>query len=255
MIVTTAACPDTQPPTAPANLRVTTSTANSIGVAWDASADNVAVTGYRAYLAGASVGGTAGSTFTFSALACGTTYVLAIDAVDGAGNASAQSALTAATGACTTSVLLLGTQTLYPHLDSETAGRAEAFRTTSAAPGTLGKVTVYVDAGSLATSLVVGIYTDVAGKPGTLLAQNTIPTPVKGAWNSVGVGGGAVATPATYWIAVLAPDGAGLPKFRDCAACGVSIESVQTNLTVLPATWTQSATFKDGPLSAYGSTS
>jgi hypothetical protein len=41
---------DTQPPTAPANLRVTGVTSNSVSLAWNASTDNVKVQRYRVYI-------------------------------------------------------------------------------------------------------------------------------------------------------------------------------------------------------------
>ena len=44
---TTTAAPDTQPPTAPGNFRVTGVTTTTIALAWNASTDNVGVTGYR----------------------------------------------------------------------------------------------------------------------------------------------------------------------------------------------------------------
>src|SRR5262247_2718103 len=38
---------DTQPPTAPTNLRVTATTSSSASLTWNASSDNVGVTGYN----------------------------------------------------------------------------------------------------------------------------------------------------------------------------------------------------------------
>ena len=43
-----ATVPDTQKPSAPANLRAT-GTASQVDLTWDASGDDVAVTGYRVY--------------------------------------------------------------------------------------------------------------------------------------------------------------------------------------------------------------
>ena len=40
---------DTQAPTAPSNLRVTATTSSSVSLAWNASTDNVGVTGYRLF--------------------------------------------------------------------------------------------------------------------------------------------------------------------------------------------------------------
>jgi chitodextrinase len=93
---------DQTAPTTPGSLRTTGATATSISVAWNASSDNVGVTGYGLYRDGASAGSTGTTSYTFDALQCGRTYTLGADAVDAAGNRSAQATITAATGACTT---------------------------------------------------------------------------------------------------------------------------------------------------------
>ena len=64
----------------------------SIAVTWSASTDNVAVKGYGVYRSNVSVGSTDAATrsFTFSGLSCGTSYALAVDATDAAGNRLAQ---------------------------------------------------------------------------------------------------------------------------------------------------------------------
>ncbi len=56
---------------------------------------------------------------------------------------------------------------------------------TASASGTLAVVNVYVDSTSAASTMMVGIYADDAGSPGTLLAQGTLLSPVAGAWNAV----------------------------------------------------------------------
>src|SRR3954469_11037716 len=80
---------------------------------------------------------------------------------------------------------LLGQQAVLTVADSNPAGVPEAFQTTASASGSLSTVTVYVDAGSTATSLVAGVYADNAGHPGALLTQGTLNAPAAGAWNDV----------------------------------------------------------------------
>ena len=58
---------------------------------WNASTDNVGVTGYSLYRNGAKAGSTTATSYTFTGLACGTTYTLALTAYDAAGNESAPS--------------------------------------------------------------------------------------------------------------------------------------------------------------------
>jgi chitodextrinase len=91
---------DTQPPSAPSNLRVTSSTATSIALAWTASTDNVGVAGYDVYLNGVKVWMPSGTSFTYLGLSCATTYTAAVDAYDAAGNHSPKTAVTVATPAC-----------------------------------------------------------------------------------------------------------------------------------------------------------
>jgi chitodextrinase len=91
---------DTQAPTAPGSLSVTASTTTSINVSWAAATDNVGVTGYGLYRGGTSVGSSATTGATFGGLACATSYTIAVDAVDAAGNRSAKASTNASTAAC-----------------------------------------------------------------------------------------------------------------------------------------------------------
>jgi chitinase len=79
---------DTQGPTAPANLRATATTTSSITLAWNASTDNVGVTGYDVLLGGNRIGGGAGTNFTATGLAANTNYNFTVRAKDAAGNLS-----------------------------------------------------------------------------------------------------------------------------------------------------------------------
>jgi hypothetical protein len=91
---------DTTPPTAPGDPTVTATTTTSISIAWTASSDNAAVSGYDLLQNGNNVGTTTNTSHTFTNLTCGTTYTLALDAYDTAGNHSPQTTITAATDVC-----------------------------------------------------------------------------------------------------------------------------------------------------------
>src|SRR6266508_1465460 len=101
-VVTTSPCSDTQPPTAPTNLTKTGATETTVTFAWTASTDNAGVAGYGAYNGSTRVGQTTGTTYTFTGLACGQSYSLAIDAYDAAGNRSdpRYATIVASTSAC-----------------------------------------------------------------------------------------------------------------------------------------------------------
>ena len=86
MSITTSACADTQPPTAPTNVTATTRTTTSIALTWAPATDNVGVAGYGVYNDGELVDTTAGTTGIVAGLTCGTSYTLAVDAFDATGN-------------------------------------------------------------------------------------------------------------------------------------------------------------------------
>jgi chitodextrinase len=82
---------DTTPPTTPTGLSVSATSSNQINLAWNASTDNVAVTGYKIYRGGIFLKIiTSGTTTTDTGLSPGTNYCYRVSAVDAAGNESAQ---------------------------------------------------------------------------------------------------------------------------------------------------------------------
>lgn len=84
---------DPTPPTAPANLAVSNVTSTSALLRWDASTDNVGVTGYKIYRGSTLAASTNGSTLTYTlaGLTPSTSYSYSVRAVDAAGNQSASS--------------------------------------------------------------------------------------------------------------------------------------------------------------------
>jgi chitinase len=88
--------PDTTPPSAPTNLRVTGTTSSSVSLAWNASTDNPGgegVLGYWVQWSGGTNHGTGATSYTWPVLAPGTHSftVVAYDAAYPAGNTSAPS--------------------------------------------------------------------------------------------------------------------------------------------------------------------
>ena len=75
---------------------------------WTSSSDNVGVTGYRVYLNDANAGDTQGTDHAFTALVCGRSYGIAVDAVDAVGNRSAKAAITAKTKPCKLAARIAG---------------------------------------------------------------------------------------------------------------------------------------------------
>jgi glucose/arabinose dehydrogenase len=103
--MTTAVGPDAIAPTTPTGLTAGAVTESSVALSWNASTDNVAVAGYGVYKDLSNVAGASstGTSTTISGLTCGTSYRFSVDAFDGAGNRSPQSAaITTSTSACDT---------------------------------------------------------------------------------------------------------------------------------------------------------
>ncbi len=86
-----AGTPDTQAPTAPTNLAASGVTSTTATLTWNASTDNVAVTGYNVYQNGILLGTTTGTSYSVTGLTAATTYSFYVTAYDAAGNVSAAS--------------------------------------------------------------------------------------------------------------------------------------------------------------------
>jgi hypothetical protein len=147
---------------------------------------------------------------------------------------------------------LLGTQTLGTQSDSNALGVAEAFQTTAAGCGNIGLITLYLDTGSTAARVVVGLYTDNEGHPGTLLSQGSTMQPVAGQWNIIPVNSVGVTKGTKYWIGLLGAQ-SGIIRFRDNKGGCLSEGGAQSGLTSLPTTWSTGLVYTDCPVSGYAS--
>ena len=83
--------PDTTPPSAPTNLKLTPGS-KRITLAWTASSDNVRVAGYYIYRNGNDIATVTGTSYTDAGLVSGRTYKYHLIAYDAAGNKSVASA-------------------------------------------------------------------------------------------------------------------------------------------------------------------
>ena len=88
---------DTTAPSTPSSLQLTSTTSSSVALAWNASSDNVGVTGYEVLRNGTVVGTSTGTTYTDTGLAAATTYTYTVRAIDAAGNQSGASNSVSAT--------------------------------------------------------------------------------------------------------------------------------------------------------------
>ena len=97
--------PDTTAPSAPSSLTASGTTQTTTSLSWNASSDNVGVTGYNVYQEGVLKTTVTGTTYAVSGLSASTSYSFYIKAKDLAGNISASSN--------TVNVTTLGTSLSY----------------------------------------------------------------------------------------------------------------------------------------------
>lgn len=79
---------DTQAPTAPTNLIASNVAETSLTLTWNASTDNVGVTGYEVLLNGGSIGSVTGTSANVTGLVANTSYTFNVRAFDATGNNS-----------------------------------------------------------------------------------------------------------------------------------------------------------------------
>ncbi|RBQ18242.1 chitinase [Spongiactinospora rosea] len=168
---------DRTAPSTPGNLRSTGATSDSISLAWDASTDNVGVTGYDVYRGTQRVGTANGTTYTDTGLTASTSYTYTVRAKDQAGNTSEPSApVTASTSGGT------GTPG-QPGAATATSTDNSISLTWGASSGTVTGYRVYEGAAQRAE--VTGTSTTISG-----LAKCENHTYVIKAYNSVGESAG-----------------------------------------------------------------
>ncbi|MGI8886634.1 MAG: fibronectin type III domain-containing protein [Gaiellaceae bacterium] len=100
VLVATTECPDTSAPSSPTGLAVSDVTTSSLTLRWNASSDNVGVTGYDVARNGTKMESTASTTSSQTGLACGTSYWFGVEALDAAGNRSPRVSVNATTSSC-----------------------------------------------------------------------------------------------------------------------------------------------------------
>lgn len=83
-----AGAPDTQAPTAPSSLAASNVTQTTLALSWNASTDNVGVTGYDVFQGSTNLGSVAGTSANITGLSPATAYSFRVRAHDAAGNNS-----------------------------------------------------------------------------------------------------------------------------------------------------------------------
>lgn len=169
--------PDTVAPSVPTGLATGVIAQTTAGISWTASTDAVGVVGYRVYVGGVRVQDiTAPVTTTLlTGLLCATAYSVTVDAVDAAGNRSAQSSpLAFTTAACDVIVVppTLTSVTVAP--STLQAGLPATVTVTLSGPALAGGSVVTL---SVSHPLVVTLPTSVTVLAGQLTASVGLTTP------------------------------------------------------------------------------
>ena len=147
---------------------------------------------------------------------------------------------------------LFGMRAVQARTAESAAGSPEAFAFRDGITGMASAITVYVDLRSRATRLLVGLYLNRDGKPGSRLATGSIDRPKAGAWNRVHLSPTPVKAGKTYWVAVMGKGGRfalrKTPRGR-CAAQG-SRRTIDASSS-LTASWAGGLYWRACSMSAY----
>jgi hypothetical protein len=155
--------------------------------------------------------------------------------------------------AANSSTILLGNEALESNRNSLIGGQAEAFPFQARAAGIVGPAYVYVDTGNTAAILLVGIYSNGAGRPDGLLSEGSLSAPKSGAWNAVPLRPTQLVSGTTYWLAILGTGGRLRYRDRSHGPC-TAITSSQNSLKDFAVTWSSGFTYATCPVSAYVTT-
>ena len=152
---------------------------------------------------------------------------------------------------------LFGDRKVERHAGSSRGGTAESFPVSNTINGKAHALDVFVGLHNHARTLIVGLYANQQGRPGSLLASGARSGLKRGSWNTVALHprikrfrSRAVHAGTTYWIAVLGRHGA--LSVRDGVRRGCfSVTSARTSLAAMPASWKIGQKRRTCPLSAY----
>ncbi len=148
------------------------------------------------------------------------------------------------------SSVLLGDTAVEWQYDSLLAGQAEAFRVQAGVSGLASTVHAYLSSSSAAGTVVAGLYSSVAGHPGTLLSAGSTADPRPGSWNAVSIAPVELHAGTIYWLAILGRGGMLRYRDRPHGPCE-SKTSARRDLRALPSSWRTGRTYSDCPVSAF----
>lgn len=151
--------------------------------------------------------------------------------------------------------LLIGnSSTSFSTADTTAAGKIEAFQYTAKETGTLEELEFRTNAtaNTGVTSLILGVYTDSSGTPGSVLGQKTFSgTPGTSTWIKVSGLTISIVSGTIYWLAFL-PIGGTIHYNTEKASGGTGDKesTSSSNTSLISTTW--GSNFADGPVGYQG---
>ena len=133
---------------------------------------------------------------------------------------------------------LFGIRAVEPRAFTYRSGSLEAFRFVNRTTGSASRISLFLDSRTLATRLIVALYSDRLGHPGSRLTPGSIASPHVGGWNPLAIRPAAVTRGKAYWIAVL---GKGGPLSFRAARGGRCLAGAPARraLSSMPSRWSQ----------------
>jgi hypothetical protein len=145
-----------------------------------------------------------------------------------------ESAGRAADGAST--VLLGDGVAVGSRSDRLDSGEAQAFRLRTRTSGVTDLARLYLDSGGTASAVVVGVYNNAGGRPGSLLSEGSGSSLRGRAWNTVAITPTRLIAGRAYWLAVLGVGGT-LRYLGSADKPCLRATSTRADLRGLPGHW------------------
>jgi hypothetical protein len=136
----------------------------------------------------------------------------------------------------------VGDQSVESVADPSDVGTVEATRYVATAGGPVSSLSIYLDTSNGATAFALGLYSDAAGAPGTLLVQGSRTGAQSGTWNTVAVDTTSITAGTAYWIARLATSGGPLVTRVNAGVANPDRVDTRT-LATLGATYSPGASY------------
>ncbi len=146
--------------------------------------------------------------------------------------------------------VLLGDSSVEGQYDALIPGQAEAFRLQAPTTGVAALAHIYISAKNAANTVIVGLYSDAHGRPGSLLSTGSAPASKANTWTAVSVAPFDLTAGQTYWLAILGTGGTLRYRDRWQGTCPSDM-SAQVGLATLPAYFRVGRSYTDCPPSVY----